>query len=154
MVGRGRDRGAGDRRHGAAVGAAAGLGDLGVVLTGAAFAAVANYMTAAGYGEFAAMGLPRPASVAVTQVYIAMVVLVFWVLAQEIAGRTSAVRDRDSARLERAMAEARQEAAELGVVLADTATVATVAGQVSAAVRARLDAVYVLIRVLAADGRR
>ncbi len=29
------------------------LRDLGVVLTGAAFAAVANYMTAAGYGEFA-----------------------------------------------------------------------------------------------------
>jgi serine phosphatase RsbU (regulator of sigma subunit) len=130
------------------------LGDLGVVLTGAAFAAVANYMTAAGYGEFAQMGLPRPASVAVTQVYIAMVVLVGWVLAQEIADRTSAVRDRDSARLERAMAEARQEAAELGVVLADATTVCSVADQVSSAVRARLDAAYVVIRVLAADGRR
>jgi len=130
------------------------LGDLGVVLTGAAFAAVANYMTAAGYGEFAQMGLPRPASVAVTQVYIAMVVLVGWVLAQEIAGRTSAVQDRDSARLERAMAEARQEAAELGAVLADATTVCSVANQVSGAVRARLDAAYVVIRVLAADGHR
>ena len=130
------------------------LRDLGVVLTGAAFAAVANYMTAAGYGEFAQLGLPRPASVAVTQLYIATVVLVGWLLAQEIAGRMSAVQDRDSAQLERAMAEARREAAELGAVLADAATVCSVADQVSAAVRTRLDAAQVVISVLAADGRR
>jgi serine phosphatase RsbU (regulator of sigma subunit)/integral membrane sensor domain MASE1 len=130
------------------------LRDLGVVLTGAAIAAVANYMTAAGYGEFANLGLSSPASVAVTQAYIALVVLVGWVLAQEVAGRMSAVQDRDSARLERAMAEARREAAELGAVLADATTVNSVADQVSAAVRARLDADYVMISVLAADGRR
>jgi serine phosphatase RsbU (regulator of sigma subunit)/integral membrane sensor domain MASE1 len=130
------------------------LRDLGVVLTGAAFAAVANYMTAAGYGEFARLGLSSPASVAVTQAYIASVVLVGWVLAQEVAGRMSAVQDRDSARLERAMAEARREAAELGAVLADAATVNSVGDQVSAAVRARLDAAHVVIGVLAADGRR
>ena len=111
-------------------------------------------MTAAGYGEFAHLGLPSPASVAVTQAYIALVVLVGWVLAQEVAGRMSAVQDRDSARLERAIAEARREAAELGVVLADAATVNSVGDQVSAAVRARLDAAQVVISVLAADGRR
>jgi serine phosphatase RsbU (regulator of sigma subunit)/integral membrane sensor domain MASE1 len=130
------------------------LRDLGVVLAGAAFAAVANYMTAAGYGEFAHMGLPPPASVAVLQAYIALVVLVCWVLAQEIAGRMSAVQDRDSARLERAMAEARREAAELGAVLADAATLNSVGDQVSAAVRARLDAAHVVISMLAADGHR
>jgi serine phosphatase RsbU (regulator of sigma subunit)/integral membrane sensor domain MASE1 len=130
------------------------LRDLGVVLIGAVFAAVANYMTAAGYGQFAHLGLSSPVSVAVTQAYIASVVLVGWVLAQEVAGRMSAVRDRDSARLERAMAEARREAAELGAVLADAATVSSVGDQVSAAVRARLDAAQVLISVLAADGRR
>jgi serine phosphatase RsbU (regulator of sigma subunit)/integral membrane sensor domain MASE1 len=130
------------------------LRDLGVVLTGAAFAAVANYMTAAGYGEFAHLGLSSPASVAVTQAYIASVVLVGWVLAQEVAGRMSAVQDRDSARLERAMAEARREAAELGAVLADAATVSSVGDQVSAAVRTRLDADHVVIGMLAADGRR
>jgi|HubBroStandDraft_4_1064222.scaffolds.fasta_scaffold08630_3 serine phosphatase RsbU (regulator of sigma subunit)/integral membrane sensor domain MASE1 len=130
------------------------LRDLGVVLTGAVFAAVANYMTAAGYGEFAHLGLPPPASVAVLQAYIALVVLIGWVLAQEVAGRTSAVQDRDSARLERAMAEARREAAELGAVLADAATVNSVGDQVSAAVRARLDAAHVVISLLAADGRR
>ncbi len=130
------------------------LRDLGVVLIGAAFAAVANYMTAAGYGEFAHLGLSSPASVAVTQAYIASVVLVGWVLAQEVAGRMSAVQDRDSARLERAMAEARREAAEMGAVLADAATANSVGEQVSAAVRARLDAAQVAISVLAADGRR
>jgi len=130
------------------------LRDLGVVVTGAAFAAVANYMTAAGYGEFAHLGLSSPASVAVTQAYIAVVVLVGWVLAQEVAGRMSAVQDRDSARLEQAMAEARREAAELGAVLADAATVTSVGDQVSAAVRARLGAAHVVISVLAADGRR
>ena len=134
--------------------AALRLRDLGVVLTGAAFAAVANYMTAAGYGEFAELGLSSAASVAVTQAYIALVVLLGWVLAQEVAGRMSAVQDRDSARLERAMAEARREAAELGAVLADAATANSVADQVCAAVRARLDAAQVVISVLAADGRR
>ena len=130
------------------------LRDLGVVLTGAVFAAVANYMTAAGYGEFAHLELSSPDSVAVTQAYIALAILVGWVLAQEVAGRMSAVQDRDSARLERAMAEARREAAELGAVLADAATVNSVGDQVSAAVRARLDAAHVVISVLAADGRR
>jgi serine phosphatase RsbU (regulator of sigma subunit)/integral membrane sensor domain MASE1 len=130
------------------------LRDLGVVLTGAAFAAVANYMTAAGYGEFAHLGLPSPASVAVTQAYIALVVLVGWMLAQEVAGRMSAVQDRDSAHLGRAMAEAQREAAELGAVLADAATVSSVGDQVSAAVRARLGAAQVVISVLATDGHR
>ena len=130
------------------------LRDLGVVLTGAAFAAVANYMTAAGYGEFTEPGLSPAASVAVTQAYIALVVLVGWVLAQEVAGRTSAVQDRDSARLERAMAEARREAAELGTALADAATVNSVGDQVSVAVGARLDAAHVVISMLTADGRR
>jgi serine phosphatase RsbU (regulator of sigma subunit)/integral membrane sensor domain MASE1 len=130
------------------------LRDLGVVLTGAAFAAVANYMTAAGYGEFAHLGLSSPASLAVTQAYIALFVLLGWVLAQEVAGRMSAVQDRDSARLERAMAEARREAAEQGAVLADAATVNSVGDQVSAAVRARLDAAHAVISLLTADGRR
>ena len=118
------------------------------------FAAVANYMTAAGYGEFAHLGLPSPASVAVLQAYIALVVLVGWVLAQEVAGRMSAVQDRDSARLERAIAEARREAAQLGTALADADTVSSVGDQVSAAVRAWLGAADVVISVLAADGRR
>jgi integral membrane sensor domain MASE1 len=71
------------------------LGDLGVVLAGTAFACVADYMTAAGYGSLVHLGLSSPARVAVTQAYIAVVVLIGWVLAQEVRGRLSAVHDRD-----------------------------------------------------------
>src|ERR1700733_596525 len=52
------------------------------------------------------------------------------------------------------MAEARREAAEVGAVLADAATVNSVGDQVSAAVSARLDAAHVVISMLAADGCR
>ena len=76
-------------------GAAFRVGDLGVVLAGTVFACVANYMTAAGYGSLAHLGLSSPARLAVTQAYIAVVVLIGWVLAQEVTGRLSAVHDRD-----------------------------------------------------------
>ena len=130
------------------------LGDLGVVLAGTAFAVVANYMTAAGYGEFAHLGLSSPAALALTQAYIATVVLLGWVLAQEVAGRMTATADRDSAHVQRELADARRAAAELGAVLADAATISSVGDQVSAAVRARLGAAHVVINVLADDGRR
>ena len=130
------------------------LGDLGVVLAGTAFAAVANYMTAAGYGEFAHLGLSSAASVALTQAYIAIIVLLGWVLAQEVTGRMSAVQDRDLARVQHAVADARRMAAELGALLADAATVSSVGEQVSAAVRERLGAAHVVINVLARDRRR
>jgi K+-sensing histidine kinase KdpD len=130
------------------------LGDLGVVLAGTAFACVANYMTAAGYGSLAHLGLSSPASVAVTQAYIAIVVLIGWMLAQEIAGRMSATADRDSARAGREVADARRMAAELGLVLADAASVGAVGEQVSAAVRAEVGAAHVVINVLARDGQR
>jgi serine phosphatase RsbU (regulator of sigma subunit)/integral membrane sensor domain MASE1 len=130
------------------------LGDLGVVLAGTAFACVANYMTAAGYGSLAHLGLSPPGSVAVTQAYIALVVLIGWVLAQEVAGRRSAVHDRDSARGQEEVADARRMAAELGVVLADAVSVQAVGEQVSAAVRARVGATHVVINVLAPDGKR
>ena len=130
------------------------LGDLGVVLAGTAFAAVANYMTAAGYGNLTHLGLSSPATVAVTQVYIAIVVLLGWVLALEVTGRMSAQQDRDSARTQQEVAEARRTAAELGAALADAATISSVGEQVSAAVRERVGAAHVVINVLAPDGQR
>jgi integral membrane sensor domain MASE1 len=130
------------------------LGDLGVLLAGTAFAAAAAYMTAAVHS-----GLPNPgpssaASVAVTQAYIAITVLVGWVLAQEVTGRISAVQDRDCARAQRQVAVAGRMAAELGAVLADAANVGSVGQQVSAAVRAQVRAEHVVINILAPDGRR
>jgi serine phosphatase RsbU (regulator of sigma subunit)/integral membrane sensor domain MASE1 len=128
--------------------AALRLRDLGVVLTGAAFAAVANYMTAAGYGEFAHLGLSSPASVALTQAYIAVIVLIGWVLAQEVAGRMSAVQDRDSARLERAMAE-------LAGLLAAAPTPEAIGEVVADRVRAAVGGADALcLGIISQDGRR
>ena len=129
------------------------LSDLGVVLAGTAFAAVANYMTAAGYGGLAHLGLSAPASLVVTQAYIAVIVLIGWVLAQEVAGRLIAVQDRDSAGLQRELADARRMAAELGVALADAGSMQQVAERVSAAVHGQVGAAYAAVSILAADGR-
>jgi serine phosphatase RsbU (regulator of sigma subunit)/integral membrane sensor domain MASE1 len=129
------------------------LSDLGVVLAGTAFAAVANYMTAAGYGGLAHLGLSAPNSLVVTQVYTAVIVLIGWVLAQEVAGRMIAVQDRDSAGLQRELADARRMAAELGVALADAGTMRQVAERVSAAVHGQVGAGYSAVSTLDADGR-
>ena len=99
------------------------VGDLAVVLAGTAFAVVANYMTAAGYGEFAQLGLSSPASLAITQLYIAVFVLTCWLLAQEVSGRLGAIKERESARLQSEAADARRMAAELGDSLADAGSV-------------------------------
>ena len=87
-----------------------------------------------------------------TQVYVAVIVLIGWVLAQEVAGRLTAVQDRDSAGLQRELADARRMAAELGVVLADAGTMRQVAERVSAAVHAQVGAAYAEVSILAADG--
>ncbi|MGI9008688.1 MAG: SpoIIE family protein phosphatase [Streptosporangiaceae bacterium] len=121
------------------------IGDLAVVLSGTAFAVVANYMTAAGYGEFANLRMSAPAVLAVTQLYIATLVMICWLLAQEVTGRIRAVQERESARMQQAAAEARRMAAELGARLADAATVTQVAERVSEAVRGRLGVEQVAI---------
>lgn len=123
------------------------FGVLGVVLTGTAFACVANYMTAAGYGELAHIGLSAPASLVVTQAYIAVAVLLAWLLAQEVRGRARAVRRGESA-------DARRAAAELGFALADADTVLEVGQGVSAAVQERVHADHVVINVLSPDKGR
>ncbi len=78
------------------------IGDVGVVLAGTAFAVVANYLTAAGYGEFTNLGISSPAALVVAQVYIATIVIICWLLAQEVTGRIRAVEDRERARMPRA----------------------------------------------------
>ncbi|HKR67792.1 MAG TPA: SpoIIE family protein phosphatase [Streptosporangiaceae bacterium] len=123
------------------------VGDLAVVLAGTAFAVVANYLTAAGYGEFAHLGLSSPASLAIAQLYIAVVVLICWLLAQEVSGRIGAIGERESARLQGDIADARRMAAELGDSLADTATVGQVAERVTGAVRTRLGGCRVVVDV-------
>lgn len=130
------------------------LGDLGVVLTGTSFAFVANYMTAAGYGQLAPPGLSAPASLVITQAYIAVTVLLAWLLAQEVSARARAVRHGESEYSQRITAEARHVAAQLGLVLADADTVREVGEQVSVAVRLRTRADHVVINVLSVDKGR
>jgi integral membrane sensor domain MASE1/GAF domain-containing protein len=130
------------------------LGELGVVLTGTAFACVANYLTAAGYGQFAHIGLSSPSALVVTQAYIAVTVLLAWLLAQEVSGRERAVRRGETERTQRVTAEARRAAAELGFALADADAVQQVGERVSAAVRERTGADHVVINVLSADKGR
>jgi integral membrane sensor domain MASE1 len=130
------------------------LGDLGVVLTGTAFACVANYMTAAGYGALARVGRTSPGSLVITQAYIAVAVLLAWLLAQEVSGRARAVSRGESERTRRVTAEARRAAAELGLALAGAATVREVGRQASVAVQQRMRADHAVINVLSADKGR
>ncbi len=135
-------------------GAAFRLGDLGVLLAGTAFAAAADYMTAAVHSSLPNPGPSSAASMTMTQAYIAITVLVGWVLAQEVTGRMSAVQDRDCARAQRLVADAGRMAAELEAVLADAANVGSVGEQVSAAVHAQVRAEHVVINILAPDRQR
>ena len=74
---------------------------IGTALAGAVLAFAANYLTDSGRGPFAEMQLGQPARLAVTQAFIAVVVLVAMLIAQEAAGRVAAVKQRQAERRER-----------------------------------------------------
>ncbi|HWF80424.1 MAG TPA: GAF domain-containing protein, partial [Streptosporangiaceae bacterium] len=91
---------------------------------------------------------------AVTQAYIAVAVLLAWLLAQEVSGRAQAITRGESERRRRLAADARRLAAELGFALADAATVREVGQKVSVAVQSRLRADHVVINVLSTGSGR
>ncbi len=128
------------------------LGDLGCVLAGTAFAFVASYLTVADYSGPAHAGLSARTSLALMQLYISLVVVMAWLLAQEIAGRIAASRARESAEAREQRAEAMRLALELSGALADATTVDHVVKQVSASVQARLGPADTTISVLGQDG--
>jgi serine phosphatase RsbU (regulator of sigma subunit)/integral membrane sensor domain MASE1 len=74
---------------------------LGAALAGAVLATAVNYMTGADNGPFAELDLAAPARLAVTQVFIAVIVVVAMLIAQEAAGRVAAVTAREAERRER-----------------------------------------------------
>ncbi len=92
---------------------------LGAALAGAVLAFVANYMTDAGRGTFAQLDLPPAGRLAVMQAFIAVVVLVAMLIAQEAAGRVAAVRQRQAERRERLRLET---LARLGQLLSGALT--------------------------------
>ena len=53
-----------------------------------------NYMTGSGHGPFTEVNLAAPARLAVTQGFIAVIVLVAMLIAQEAAGRVAAVKQQ------------------------------------------------------------
>ncbi len=77
------------------------LNMIGASIAGAAAAFLANIMTTHGRGLFVNMGASREAQVVLTQTYVAVIVVVALLIAQEAAGRQNAVREREAERRER-----------------------------------------------------
>jgi serine phosphatase RsbU (regulator of sigma subunit)/integral membrane sensor domain MASE1 len=74
---------------------------IGAAVAGVVLAFTANYMTGSGRGLFAELNLSAPARLALTQAFIAVIVLVAMLIAQEAAGRVAAVMAREVERGER-----------------------------------------------------
>lgn len=81
--------------------AAVRLSVLGTALVGTVVAFMGNFMTVSGRGLFSDMPFPAPGRLAVAQVFVAVIVLVAMLIAQEVSQRTSAVAERDVERGER-----------------------------------------------------
>lgn len=77
------------------------LNMIGAASAGVIIAVVGNVMTRAGYGMFAAADLPPATELVLSQVFLAVVLVVALLIAQEVAGRTAAVHARESERRER-----------------------------------------------------
>lgn len=74
---------------------------LGAAIAGALAAFLANIMTTRGHGLFSSTGASPGTQVALTQIYVATIVVVAMLIAQEAAARLHAVREREIERRER-----------------------------------------------------
>ena len=74
---------------------------IGASLAGAVVAFTVNYMTGSGHGPFTETSFSAPVRLAVTQGFIAVMVLVAMLIGQEAAGRVAAVTARETDRRER-----------------------------------------------------
>ena len=81
--------------------AALRLDVIGAALAGAVVAFTVNYMAGTGHGAFRELDVAESVRLAVTQVFIAVMVLVAMLIAQEAAGRVAAVRAGEAERRER-----------------------------------------------------
>jgi integral membrane sensor domain MASE1 len=81
--------------------AALRLDMLGAALAGAVAAFTANVMTTRGIGLFTRMDVALSTQVALTQLFVAIIVVVALLIAQEASGRLTAVREREAERRER-----------------------------------------------------
>ncbi len=74
---------------------------IGAALAGVIIGLLANLTTGWGSGMFVDVELPPSTRLALTQVFLAVILVVALLIAQEVAGRTAAVRARESERRER-----------------------------------------------------
>ncbi|MGV0991243.1 MAG: SpoIIE family protein phosphatase [Mycobacterium sp.] len=81
--------------------AALRLDMIGAAMAGIVLAFVANFMTVSGRGLFTTMDMPAASKLALTQVSIAVNVLVAMLIAQESSARMKAVREHEAERRER-----------------------------------------------------
>ncbi|VBA47166.1 SpoIIE family protein phosphatase [Mycobacterium attenuatum] len=105
---------------------------IGAALASAVLAFAANYMTAAGRGAFALVALPAPAKLTITQVFIAVIMVVSLLIGQEAAGRVAAVEQRQAEQRERTRL---QTLARLGESLAVALTPEEIGTAVAAQMR-------------------
>ncbi len=93
--------------------AALRLDVIGAALAGAVVAFTVNYMTGSGRGAFRELDLAEPVRLAMTQAFVAVMVLVAMLIAQEAAGRVAAVRAQEAERRERDRLEILAQLAQL-----------------------------------------
>jgi integral membrane sensor domain MASE1 len=99
--------------------AALRLDMIGAALCGGVLAFTANAMANVGYTTFESLDLRSPGQLAIAQAFIAVVVLVAMLTAQEASGRVTAVQQRQAERRERARLET---LANLGQLLSGALT--------------------------------
>ena len=92
--------------------AALRLGVLGTALTGVVVAAIGNYLTGSNFGLLGEADTAEPIRVALAQLFVGVLVLTAMVIAQEVAKRTSAIRERDVERVERLRLESLTDVAQ------------------------------------------
>lgn len=129
--------------------AAIRLGMLGAALVGAVVAVAINQMLTTGHVLFPALGLSPTGALAITQAYLAFMVLVAILIAQEVDARIRAVGERVIERRERIRIEA---LAELARQLAADLTPADIGRTVAAAVLQNVGAQALTLGLVDHDG--
>jgi integral membrane sensor domain MASE1 len=131
--------------------AALRLDMLGAALAGAVAAFMANVMTTRGIGLFTHMNLALPTRVALTQLFIVVIVVVALLIAQEASGRMTAVREREAERRERMRLETLSRLAQQ---LAAALTPHDIGRVLEQEVLNEAGATALNLGLLSADGRR
>jgi serine phosphatase RsbU (regulator of sigma subunit)/integral membrane sensor domain MASE1 len=124
---------------------------IGAALAGAVLATAVNYMTNTGRGPFAELTLAAPARLAVTQAFVAVIVLVAMLIAQEAAGRVAAVKARETERRER---DRLQILAQLAQLLSAAVTPSQIGDAVVKQLYSEAGSQAVALGLITPDGRR